>query len=1165
MKKITTCKIKFLLGFLFLFIPGFLSASAQNVLLELDFTNVPLSKVLNEIGRQSSLSVVYNTKDVNPDRVVTIKANREKLGTVMDRLLENTNASFSVRDKYLVLFTKEKEAEAVKSTTQQSKRQIKGAVTDEKNEPLIGVSVLVKGTSTGTITNIDGNYSIEVAEGAILEFTYIGYQKITLPIAGRTSFNVVMKEDALQLGEVVVTAIGIERKEKSLTYATQKVNGDELTKVQDANFVNALQGKAAGVTITPSAGGAGGASKILLRGNKSILGNNTPLIVVDGIPMTNNVNSQNGWGDAASLTYASAGEGSDPLSTINPDDIESLNILKGANAAALYGSAAANGVIMITTKKGKEGNISINVSSSATFDSPLLTPKIQNVYGADVNLAANTLKVDSWGKKLSAMTPEELAYEGAHLRNSAGDDVSDFFRTGVNLNNSVSISGGSEKIRTYFSYANAHSTGMIDRNTYNRNSFSFRQSYALFNKKLNVDLSMNYVQTVTKNRPGGGTTLNPLYDLYMMPRNIDLQYYKNNYKIDDGKWTSQRQGHYSSVGGEWIPDGTVELSGKQQQWAYPSATHNNPYWLVNERDSRVDEQRANGYISASYELFDGLKAQGRLSMERVSYSGVSTRSATTWNPSAMEDYGMYGQDLILTNDVYVDAMLSYNKDIKDFSVSATAGWVGHTIKSETQKIWTAATTYDPSRVKLSTLINFFEPTASAGNPSERQYYKSSDWNKGLMFTGQVGYKEMIYLEGSYRRDWYRAFKQFAARGFSDNYGYFSVGANALISRMVTLPEVITNLKIRTSYSEVGNSIPNIFFFKGGRDPLTGAVVPSSYGRFVNPIPEKTKSFEAGFDVSFFGNALNWDLTYYHSAMHNSYLLNANANGKSDPVNSGVILNSGIETTLGYSLSLAKDFMWKTAVNFSYNNNEILETYQKDGKEALIEQRIAGGKVVVRYEKGGSYGDMYAKDFVRNTDGSIKLTSSGNPQLSEDYVSIGNMNSKYQLGWSNTFTYKNLSFYFLINGRIGGKVISLTEAELDKNGLSQRSANARLAAENNPALVWNGKPALYMPDGNLAPIEAYYQEIGGNMNATQYVYDATNFRLGEVSLGYTFRDLFGMSKHLSLSFVARNLFFIYNDAPVDPDISLSTQNGLGAFDVFNMPSARSFGISLKANF
>ena len=290
MKKITKYKIKFLLGFLFLFIPAFLSASAQNVLLNLDFTNVPLSKVLNEIGRQTSLSVVYNTKDINPDRVVTIKANREKLGTVMNRLLKNTSASFSVRDKYLVLFTKE--VDEVRNVTQQNKRIIKGVVTDENGEPLIGVSVLVKGTTTGTITDMDGIYSLEVPEDGVLEFSYIGYQKISLSIAGRTSFNVTMKEDALQLNEVVVTAMGIERKEKSLTYATQKVSGEELMKVQDANFVNSLQGKASGITITPSAGGAGGASKILLRGNKSVLGNNSPLVVVDGIPMTNNISGQ---------------------------------------------------------------------------------------------------------------------------------------------------------------------------------------------------------------------------------------------------------------------------------------------------------------------------------------------------------------------------------------------------------------------------------------------------------------------------------------------------------------------------------------------------------------------------------------------------------------------------------------------------------------------------------------------------------------------------------------------------------------------------------------------------------------------------------------------------------------------------------------------------------
>ena len=1164
MKKITKYKIKFLLGFLFLFIPAFLSASAQNVLLNLDFTNVPLSKVLNEIGRQASLSVVYNTKDINPDRVVTIKANREKLGTVMNRLLINTSASFSVRDKYLVLFTKE--MEEVKNVAQQNKRTIKGVVTDEGGEPLIGVSVLVKGTTTGTITDMDGNYSIEVTNENTLEFTYIGYQKVILPIAGRSSFNVVMKEDALQLNEVVVTAMGIERKEKSLTYATQKVSGDELTKVQDANFVNALQGKASGVTITPSAGGAGGASKILLRGNKSILGNNSPLIVVDGIPMNgNDVNGQSGWSDGATLTYAKTSEGSDPLSLINPDDIESLSILKGANAAALYGSAAANGVLMITTKKGKEGRISINVTSNATFEKPLLTPDIQNLYGAAVNLTANTLGMDSWGKKISEMTPDELAYEGAHLRNYATNDISDFFRTGATFNNSISVSAGTEKIRTYFSYANSHANGMIPNNTYNRNTLSFRQSYSLFNKKLNVDLSMNYVQAITKNRPGGGTVLNPLYDLYRMPRNIDLGYYKNNYKVENGTWMSNPRGYYDK--GVWVPDGTVELSGPKQQWAYFSQSNNNPYWLVNETNGQTEEERVYGNITASYEIIKGLKVQGRLSLDRSKYKGNSRRMATTWNASAMEDYGMYGQDLMWTNDVYVDALLSYNKEIKDFSVSATAGWVGHTLKGETQKIWTSATTYSAMKDKLPTLINFFEPTASAGSPGDRSYLKSSNWDKALLFTGQLGYKEMVYLEGSYRRDWYRAFKQFATRGTSTNYGYFSFGANALLHRIITLPEEITNLKVRASYSEVGNSIPNIFFNRTPTDPTTGTVTPSKYGYYENPIPEVTRSFEAGFDLSLFSNALNIDLTYYNSAMYNSYFLNADGNGKQIPINTGRIRNQGIETTVSYALSFAKDWMWRTSVNFSYNYNKIEKTYKDNtGVPSKMEQRIAGGKVVVRYDEGGSYGDLYAQDFKRNDDGSIRLNAVGKPQLdTKNYIYLGNMNSKYQLGWSNTFSYKDFSLYFLVNGRIGGKVISLTEAELDNKGVSQRTAAARLAAELNPELRWNGQPALYMPDGNLAPIEGYFKEVGGNAYGSQYVYDATNFRIGELSLGYTFHNIFGMSRNLSLSLIARNLCFLYKKAPVDPDIALSTQNGLGAFDVFNMPSARSFGISLKANF
>lgn len=1167
MKKNLEYRIKILLFSLFLFVPFLTNATAQSeIVISLDFANAPLSEVLNEISRQTSLSMVYNAKDVDPNRKVTIHANREKLSKVMTDLLKNTNTTYSVRDNHLVVYST-KETPTVHSTMQQKQRTIKGTVSDEYGEPLIGVSVLVQGTTTGTITDIDGNYTLKILnDEAVLEFSYIGYQKISLRVAGASSFNIIMKEDAQQLNEVVVTAMGIERKEKSLTYATQQVKGDELMKVQDANFVNALSGKASGVTITPSAGGAGGASKILLRGNKSILGNNSPLIVIDGVPMTNNVNGQTGFDGGSNLTYSSTSEGSDPLSLVNPDDIESLNILKGANAAALYGSAAANGVLMITTKKGKEGRISINVSSSATFDRPLLTPKIQNVYGATVDPTAETLSVDSWGKKLSDLTADELNYSGAKLRNTASnDDVNDFFRTGATFNNSISVSGGTETVRTYFSYANSYSDGMMRNNNYKRNTLSFRQSYSLFNKKLNVDLSLNYVQAKTKNRPGGGTVMNPLYDLYRMPRNVDLNYYKENYYIENGKWTSNEQSYFDSKNNKWTT-GTVELTGPKQEWAYWQNGMNNPYWMVNTRNSISEEERAYGYISANYQIIDGLKIQGRLSLDRTKMKGTSERMATTWNISAMEDYGMYGQDLNWINEVYVDALLSYDKQIKDFSISATTGWTGHTLKGETQKLWAKATTANWKHDTMPTLINFFEPSVSQGNVSERSYTLSSNWDKGLLFTGQIGWQEKVYLEGSYRRDWYRAFKQYSYRGTPTNYGYFSVGANALLHQIVTLPEVITNLKVRASYSEVGNSIPNVLYNARNTDPLTGAAVPSSYSYFNNPIPEKTKSFEAGFDISLFGSALNWDMTYYNSAMHNSYLTISDLGGLKKPVNAGVIRNQGIETTLSYNLAFAKDWMWRTSVNFSYNYNKIEKTYTKeDGTSAKLEQSIAGGKVMVRYDEGGSYGDLYAQDFKRNEDGSIKLVN-GAPQLdTQNYVYLGNMNSKFNLGWSNTINYKDFSLYFLINGRIGGKVISLTEGMLDAVGNSQRTADARLAAEANNLYTATGEPAMYMSDGQLVSIEKYYRQVGGNTYGTQYVYNATNFRLGELSLGYTFRNLFGASKHLSLSLVARNLCFLYKDAPVDPDLALSTQNGLGAFDVFNMPSARSFGISLKANF
>ncbi len=1057
---------------------------------------------------------------------------------------------------------------------------VTGTVTDTSGETLIGLTVKAVGTSAATATDFEGNYSIKVPAGAReLEFSYVGYRTKKATIKGNT-LSVVMESDDELLDEVVVTAMGIQRKESSLTYATQELKGEELMRVQDANFVNSLQGKAAGVTITQSAGGAGGASKILLRGNRSITGNNQPLIVVDGIPMTNQVGGAGAaWSDSQIGSTSKTAEGGDALSLINPDDIESINILKGANAAALYGSAAANGVLMITTKKGKEGKITVTVNSNTTFETPLILPQIQNTYGATVgeNASGYTIGASSWGARIAGLSDDQLAFQTAdgnnvRLRRTAKDDISDFFGVGATYNNSISISGGTEKVRSYFSYANSYADGMVPNNSYQRNTFNFRQSYSLFKNKLKIDVALNYVQAKTKNRLGGGLDLNPLYYLYTMPRNVDMDYYKQNYKVN-GTWNSELT--EVMVNNQAVQSQAV-LQGEKQQWYQYGNGHNNPYWLVNQNRDESTEERAYGYITAAYEIIDGLKIQARLNLDHAKVTGFGEQHATTYTAGGQvgNGWGRYFNKKVWSNDLYADALLSYNKEIQDFSVSATLGGSLHTVKGESENIDATATRFSMTQYKrgeLPTEVNFFEPTASwLGSPNG--FSKSSDWDRGLFVTAQLGYKDYVYVEGSYRQDWYRAFKQFAYRGTPDNYGYFSVGANTLMHRYIKMPEWITHLKLRASYSEVGNSIPNIVFSTVSVNSSTGAASGSGYGSYDNPIPETSKSIEAGFDVSFFQNTLNWDLTYYNTALCNSYFT-ASMGGKTIPVNTGLVRNQGIETTLSYSLYFAKDWMWRTSANFSYNDNKIEETYTKDGISYPLEQKITADGIIVKYVAGGSYGDIYTKKFKTDANGNIVLNANGSPEKEREYTKVGNMNSKFQLGWGNTLTWKDFSLYFLISGRIGGKVISLTETYLDYMGVSERVGEARLRAEQE-GLVYttklgDKKPAMYLPNGQLVPIEEYYRAASGSGKspvATEYMYDATNFRLAELSLGYTFRNLGnGAIKALSISAVGRNLFFIYNSAPIDPDISLSTANGLGAFDVFNMPATRSFGINLKLEF
>lgn len=1149
-----------------------------------------VEKVLNEIEKQTNYLFVVNS-NVDLGKNVSLKVRQGSVADILNNMLKRMGVRYSMEGSHIIL---SKDLKNSSSGIKQEDVVITGNVVDVNNEPLVGVNILLKGTTIGVISDIDGNYSIKIPElDGTLQFSYIGYSVQEISV-NKKIINVVMREDSKLLGEVVVTAMGIERKAESLTYATQTVGGNELTRAKEANLINSLQGKSAGLVITPNSGGAGGASKVLLRGNASMLGNNSPLIVVDGVPMNNSVNGQLGVDGGANLMMDGSGEGSDALSQLNPDDIASITVLKGANSAALYGSAASNGVLMITTKKGQAGSLRIDVSSSSTFETPMVLPELQDVYGSVITGSKENgfvIGQGSWGGKLSDMTSDQLnpEYSLQRLTNQAYN-IRDYYQLGTNFNNSVSLSCGTERVQTYFSYGNTTAKGITPKNKFSRHNIALRENFSFFQDKLKVNISANYINQRTENRPSGGM-YSSLGNLYTAARNADMNYYRKNYVNPNGTWTTSP---YSIFVKNKYPDpnnpdemidvnelGSIKtvLNGEKQRWYLQDAVgKNNPWWGANKNTSEIVTNHVFGNIGFIYNILDGLNVQARIKYDYAEDTSESRQYATTMRPSDMNERGRLIWQHNYAREFYGDFMFSYDKKIQDFNLSVNAGGSMMNSKSNFWKLTPTASAGKLYQEDLSfnqfILSDIYINGGGNGSDITAGGLPVENWERAIFATAQLGYKDIVNIEGSYRDDWYRAFTQFA--DMATHYPYYSVGANVLLNNVWELPDQFNQLKVRTSYSEVGNSIPNTLFLQSAtRNPATGGYIMSGQTDFKDPKPETTASFEAGFDLSMFNYSFNMDVTYYHAIMKNQFMSYKGKGGKTVFTNSGKVRNQGIEVTASYQLSPNSNFSWRTGVNFSYNNNKILSTAKKqDGKDLLREVDLGNGSgLKVKFLPGGSYGDLYATDYLKDKDGNIRINkTTGKPFVDQanSTVKLGNMNAKYNLGWHNTFTYKNLQFYFLIDGKIGGKVVSFTESFLDFYGVSQRTADARLNAERNN-LVWVNKkgvsyPGMYLSDGTLTSIEAYYTTTGGPTPLGQnYVYDGTNFRLREVSIGYTFNNLFGASKNLTISANARNLFFLYKDAPIDPETSLTTQNALGNVDVFSMPTTRSFGISLKATF
>ena len=976
--------------------------------------------------------------------------------------------------------------------------------------PLLGATVIVKNTTRGTTTDMDGKFRLEgLQPGDVLQVTYVGYDPYEVTYTGQTTLDILMTTTANQLNAVVVTAMGIERQSKTLSYAAETVGGDDVADIKSVNMINALQGKAAGLQITPNSTGAGGSSKILFRGNKSINGSNQPLVVVDGVPLMMNITS-----DQVDSNWGAQRDGGDAMSTINPDDIASISLLKGASAAALYGAVAANGAIMITTKSAMAGRLAVNVSSNTTIDTPLSLPEFQNTYGANGQY--------SWGDKLASKAP---------------DYAEKFFRTGWTTNNSISINGGAEDLRAYFSYGNVTSGGITPENDYSQHTLNAKVGFDLFNDHIKVDFNAKYVNQHISNQPAGGFVFNPLVGTYTFPRGGDWNGYKSNFETYNG-----------------------ELNANVQNWVTTTdETNSNPYWLLNRERPVVERNRYEFGGSIKYQIIDGLSLTGRMRYERADEHYVRNHYASSYGNKYT--YGKMDDNRYFSEQLYADLLAQYNHTWDDFSLNATLGTSMMQTRSNNVSLLYEQSKFVAPGNGGAYYPNIFNPSNFYMNGTtmglERKRLNS------VFGAVTFGFKEALFLDVTARNDWS------SALAYTDGYSFFypSVGASLLLNRFVDMGRNIDLFKFRGSYSIVGNDVPvyktNPRYTYGDQ----GAINPPESVPFRTLKPEKTHSFEVGFDGEFFQHRLHVNATYYKTNTKNQYFevtLPWESGYKSQFVNAGNVQNQGFELTAGWFQDFGNEFTWSTDLNLSYNDNKIIELF--DGIQDGVTVSNLGGAKVILYE-GGQYGDLYVRTLKRDESGKLvtetpegadyQIPVNGGEQNS-DLKYMGNMNSKWNMGWNNTFRYKDLTLSMLIDFRIGGKVVSMTEATLDGYGVSERTGRAR-------------DRGYVMREGiKFSNVKAYYDVVGATSfnsvyNVEDYVYDATNVRMREISLGYTFRNLFGQSKNLTLAFIARNLFFFYKDAPMDPDVSMGTGNGLQGFDVFNLPTTRSFGLNVKLNF
>lgn len=1016
--------------------------------------------------------------------------------------------------------------DAAPNLEMQSKNKVcHGVIVDSKGQTIIGATVVIKGKQGGALTDFDGKFSINASIGDILEVSYLGYKKYSVEYKGESNLKIVLEEDSKALSEVVVTALGIKRQTKALAYNAQELKGDLISQGKDANFLNGLNGKVAGVTINQSSSGVGSSTKVVMRGAKSIEKSNNALYVVDGVPLLN-FTSEQGSGQ-----FNSKGS-TDAAADINPDDIENVTVLTGASAAALYGSAAANGAILITTKKGSEGRIKLTYSVTDEWGRPMMLPKFQNRYGNDGS-------VKSWGY----MLPE----------NFDRYDVNRFFETANTQSHNISVSGGTKMNQTFVSAGYVANKGMVPNNRYERLNITARNTTSLLKDKLKIEIGANYVNEYHRNMINQGEYSNPMVAAYLMPRGVTNNEAKQFEKMD--------------------PDRNIWI----QNWDFGQGdyTLQNPYWQAyrNLRDTKRERYMLS--LGSSYEIIKWSEAEnwnisGRINYDKTNFRNEDKRYASTPATLDVSKTGYYGQALGYTQQIYADVLSTINKNFalwgdNTLSLNASLGASIQDARMDNQLLEGPL-----SEKGYPNLFNIFniDKAAAKTNLMPDGWH---DQTQSIFASAELGFNSYLFLTLTGRNDWASQL----AKSPKSSFFYPSVGLSGVITEM--LPDNIKSsirpylgyLKLRAAYASVASPFD--------RGLTTPTYLPDKDSRTYNAItyypigqlyPERTDSYEVGLSSRWFNGMLTFDGSLYRTLTKNQtiFVKVPSESGYSGIyLQTGEVLNQGVELALGLHFGKRDGFFYDTSFTMSANHNEIrsladnyINPITGKSQSMNILEKQSFGSLKYLLKKGGTLGDVYTdKDFVRDVNGNIFVAEDGTMGVksfaNEDAIKLGSVLPTANYGWTHEIGYKNLSLGWLFTARQGGVVVSMTEAALDHYGVSERSAQVR---DNGGMMI------------NNAPVKAenYFTTVGKNRLAQYYTYDATNIRLAEAHISYKLdrKYLYNIAD-ITLSLVGRNLCFLYLKAPFDPESISGTSNYVQGLDYFMMPSQRTMGFNLKLTF